>query len=44
VPLATTLAENPDAVAIALKVVVALIVIGFAYMAEEVVGVDPSVV
>jgi hypothetical protein len=43
-PLATALAENPDAVAIALIVAVAVIAIGFAYIVEEVVGVDPSVV
>jgi hypothetical protein len=43
-PLATALAENPEAVAMALIVVVAMIGIGFAYTAEEVVGVEPSVV
>jgi hypothetical protein len=44
VPLATALVENPDAVAMALIVAVTAMVIGFAYIAEEVVGVDPSVV
>jgi hypothetical protein len=43
-PLATALAENPDAVAMALIAAVAVIVIGFVYIVEEVVGVDPSVV
>jgi len=43
-PLATALVENPDAVAMALIVAVAMIGIGFAYIADEVVGVDPSVV
>jgi hypothetical protein len=43
-PLAMALAEKPDAVAMALIVAVAVIVIGFAYTVEAVVGVDPSVV
>jgi hypothetical protein len=43
-PLATALVENPDAVAMALIVAVAVIVIGFAYTVEEIVGVVPSVV
>ena len=43
-PLATALAENPDAVAMALIVVVAIIGNGFAYTVDAVVGVDPSVV
>jgi hypothetical protein len=44
VPLAMALVENPDAVAMALIVAVAIIGMGFAYTVEEVVGVDPSVV
>jgi hypothetical protein len=43
-PLATALVENPDAVAMALIVAVAIIVIGLAYIVDAVVGVDPSVV
>jgi hypothetical protein len=43
-PLATALVENPDAVAMALIVAVAVIVKGFAYTVDAVVGVDPSVV
>jgi hypothetical protein len=44
VPLATALLLSPEAVAIALMVVVLLTVIAVLYTADEVVGVLPSVV
>ncbi|MGA8501162.1 MAG: hypothetical protein WB683_06410 [Candidatus Sulfotelmatobacter sp.] len=43
-PVANALCEKPWAVAIAWIVVVEVIVIGFLYGVEEVVGVVPSVV